>query len=71
MWVERFGDSLGLRLAFGFAGGFLLALGARITGGCTSGHGISGTLQLALSSWISLICFFIGGVITAFLMYRL
>jgi hypothetical protein len=28
----------------------VIGLGARWAGGCTSGHGISGTLQLALSS---------------------
>jgi uncharacterized membrane protein YedE/YeeE len=29
-----------------------MALGARLAGGCTSGHGISGNLQLAASSWL-------------------
>jgi uncharacterized membrane protein YedE/YeeE len=47
----------------------LMAFGARMAGGCTSGHGISGTLQWAIGSWISAICFFIGGVITAMLMF--
>lgn len=68
-WVEHFGDSTWLRLSIAFAGGILLALGARMAGGCTSGHGISGTMQLSLASWISLISFFIGGVVTAFLLY--
>ena len=43
------------RVAFG--GGMLMAFGARLAGGCTSGHGISGTLQLNVASWISVICF--------------
>ena len=68
-WVEHFGDSTWLRLSIAFVGGILLALGARMAGGCTSGHGISGTMQLSLASWISLISFFIGGVVTAFLLY--
>jgi uncharacterized membrane protein YedE/YeeE len=34
-----------------FVGGALLMFGARCARGCTSGHGISGTAQLALSSW--------------------
>lgn len=34
------------------AGGALVMLGARIAEGCTSGHGLSGTAQGALSSWI-------------------
>ncbi len=70
MWQERFGsDSFLLRTAVAFAGGMLMAFGARMAGGCTSGHGISGTLQLAIGSWISAICFFIGGIIAAILMY--
>ena len=32
--------------------------GARLAGGCASGHGISGTLQLALSSWVFTIVMF-------------
>jgi uncharacterized membrane protein YedE/YeeE len=72
LWVARFGpDSYGLRTLLAFVGGAVMAFGARMAGGCTSGHGISGTLQLALSSWIALICFFIGGVATAILLYRL
>jgi uncharacterized membrane protein YedE/YeeE len=47
-----------------------MAFGARMTGGCTSGHGISGTIQLAVSSWISVLCFFVGGALIAFPMYR-
>jgi uncharacterized membrane protein YedE/YeeE len=69
MWVERFGESVWLRLAVGFLGGGLMAFGARMAGGCTSGHGISGTLQLSVGSWIALIAFFIGGAITAMLMF--
>ena len=71
MWVDRFGsDSMPLRAVVGTAGGILMAFGARLAGGCTSGHGISGTLQLNVASWISLICFFIGGVLVANLIYR-
>lgn len=70
MWQERFGaNSFLLRTCVAIAGGGLMAFGARMAGGCTSGHGISGTLQLAIGSWISAICFFIGGIITAMLMY--
>ena len=66
VWVERFGpDSAPLRIAMAIGGGFVMALGARIAGGCTSGHGISGTIQMSVGSWISLICFFIGGMVVA------
>lgn len=68
-WVENFGEALWPRLLVGFIGGVLLSIGARIAGGCTSGHGISGTLQLSVGSWVALISFFVGGVITAMLFY--
>ena len=72
MWVTRFGDdSYWLRILTAFAGGAIMAFGARLAGGCTSGHGISGTLQLAVGSWAAVICFFLGGVVTAMLLYRL
>jgi uncharacterized membrane protein YedE/YeeE len=70
MWQERFGsDSYLLRGVVALVGGVLMAFGARMAGGCTSGHGISGTLQLAIGSGVSAICFFIGGIVTAMLMY--
>ena len=72
MWVDRFGEnSYWLRGLTGFLGGGLMAFGARLAGGCTSGHGISGTAQLNVASWLALICFFIGGVIAAHALYRL
>ena len=52
-------------------GGILMGIGSRWAGGCTSGHGISGTLQLVLSSWLSAICFFLGGIVTATVIYRI
>lgn len=72
MWVARFGeDSLGLRLGTSLLGGGLMAFGARMAGGCTSGHGISGALQLSVGSWIALICFFAAGAAMAHLMFRM
>lgn len=71
MWVARFGDSIALRAVVALGGGILMAFGARLAGGCTSGHGISGTLQLNLASWIAVICFFIGGIAVAMLLFKL
>lgn len=69
-WVDLFGeDSLGKRFLWASLGGVLLSFGARMAGGCTSGHGISGSLQLNAVSWIALTCFFIGGAIAANLIY--
>jgi len=72
MWEARFGEgSFALRTVVALVGGVLMAFGARLAGGCTSGHGISGALQLSVGSWIALICFFVGGITTAMLMFRL
>ena len=68
-WAERFGSAPSKRFAGAFIGGALLMLGARLAGGCTSGHGISGALQLAVSSWVFLITIFISGVIAAMALY--
>ena len=46
-----------------------MVFGARVAGGCTSGHGISGDLQLAASSWVFMPTAFAVAVGTAFLMY--
>ena len=69
VWRERFGYSPGKRLAVAFVGGAIALYGARLAGGCTSGHGISGTLQLALSSWVFFVVMFIAGVVTALLVF--
>jgi uncharacterized membrane protein YedE/YeeE len=69
MWVDRFGDSIFFRGVIGFVGGVLMALGARLAGGCTSGNGISGTLQLNAGSWLAVIAMFTGGVATAWILY--
>ncbi len=65
LWAGTYGSAVLPRLAAAFIGGIFLGFGSRWADGCTSGHGISGTMQLAVSSWISAICFFIGGIITA------
>jgi hypothetical protein len=69
LWAREFGPSDAWRWLAAVIGGFLLGVGSRWAGGCTSGHGISGTLQLVAGSWLAVVCFFIGGVATAFLLY--
>jgi len=51
-------------------GGLLMGFGARWAGGCTSGHGISGTLQLSIGSWLAVMCFFAGGIATAMVLFK-
>lgn len=70
LWIDHYGVNSGLGYAaVSLCGGVLVAFGARLAGGCTSGHGLSGTLQLSVSSWISVICFFIGGMIAVRFIY--
>jgi uncharacterized protein len=65
LWERTVGEGVLLRVTVAFIGGLLLGIGSRWADGCTSGHGISGTLQLVASSWLAVICFFVGGVGTA------
>lgn len=70
MWTQRHGaDSFMLYAVVSLLGGALMAFGARLAGGCTSGHGISGTLQLSVSSWITVIFIFLGGALFIRLLY--
>ncbi|NCB24974.1 MAG: hypothetical protein EOM62_05795 [Bacteroidia bacterium] len=50
-----------------FAGGTLLGLGARLAGGCTSGHCIHGLATLQKSSLIATVFFLLFGVIGTWL----
>lgn len=70
VWSERFGGSVLLRFVAAFVGGAIIMYGARLAGGCTSGHGISGGLQLALSSWLFLVVMFASGLVVSALMFR-
>ena len=47
--------------------GFLVGLGTRMGGGCTSGHGICGISRFSLRSIIATITFMIVGIITVYL----
>lgn len=69
MWQKRFGSSVSYRAVFAFVGGAMAMFGARLADGCPSGHGLSGSLQLAVSGFIALTFFFVGGVISARLLY--
>lgn len=71
VWSRALGvASLSARAPIAFAGGFLMLFGARIAGGCTSGHGISGLAQLSAGSGVAVAAMFAGGIATAMLMRR-
>lgn len=52
-------------------GGFLVGFGARYAGGCTSGHAIAGLSNLQLPSMLAVGGFFVGGLITTWLLLPL
>ena len=70
LWESRFGSAIAPRAMAAFVGGIIAMFGARLADGCPSGHGLSGGLQLAVSGYIALACFFIGGLISANLLYK-
>jgi hypothetical protein len=51
-------------LFFLIGGGILVGIGTKISGGCTSGHGISGIGRFSLRSIIATITFMIVGIFT-------
>jgi uncharacterized protein len=71
LWFSAFGNTPVIRILVALVGGVLLGFGSRWADGCTSGHGISGALQLAVSSWVSAIAFFVGGIFAAQILFRL
>lgn len=60
----------GRRLLFAFIGGILVAQGARLAGGCTSGHALTGGAMLGVAGWIFFISVFISGFIVAYFMRK-
>jgi uncharacterized membrane protein YedE/YeeE len=70
VWAAAAGTNIFARWLTALVGGIIIGFGARWAGGCTSGHGISGTMQLAVSSWLAAISFFIGGIITAKIIFN-
>ncbi len=46
--------------------GFLVGFGTRMSGGCTSGHGVCGLGRLSLRSLVAVLTFMTSGFITVF-----
>jgi len=51
-WKKYKNNSILSRLLWSFFSGFIMIIGARLAGGCTSGHFMSGMSQIAISSMI-------------------
>lgn len=52
VWENRFGNDKAKRYIWAFIAGFIVLFGARLAGGCTSGHMMSGMMQTALSGYL-------------------
>jgi uncharacterized membrane protein YedE/YeeE len=68
-WEKYRGISKLNRAIWAFVAGFILIFGARMAGGCTSGHVISGGMQLAVSSLVFAVFVFAGLLITGKFFY--
>ena len=69
-WAEYKGNDASKRIFWAFTGGFLLIFGARMAGGCTSGHILSGGMQLAFGSLFFAVFVFIGLIVTGRIFYN-
>ena len=69
-WSKHKGDSKIGRIVWSFIGGFILLFGARMAGGCTSGHILSGGMQFAFSSLFFAVFVFVGLLVTGKLFYK-
>lgn len=68
-WIVYKGTNKVKRIIWALIGGFILIFGARMADGCTSGHIISGGMQVAISSYVFAIFTFIGFLTTGYLFY--
>ncbi|NOQ63721.1 MAG: YeeE/YedE family protein [Methyloprofundus sp.] len=69
VWQKKLGSSTAKRYLFAGLGGVLVLFGARLAGGCTSGHMMSGMMQTALSGYLFAFGAFAAAVVTAIFMY--
>ncbi|GAA5316377.1 MAG: YeeE/YedE thiosulfate transporter family protein [Candidatus Pelagadaptatus aseana] len=66
---QRFGNDTLKRYLLSFVGGFLCVYGARMAGGCTSGHMMSGMMQTSVSGFVFAASAFAAAVPTAIWLY--
>lgn len=68
---EALAGSAPRTLAYVGAGGLLVGFGARLGGGCTSGHGVCGIGRLSVRGLVGTLVFIAAGVATVFVLRRL
>lgn len=70
VWRESFCTNHYRRYLAAFIGGFLVLFGARLAGGCTSGHMMSGIMQTSLSGYIFAASVFAAAIPAALLLFN-
>ncbi|HEY6952483.1 MAG TPA: YeeE/YedE thiosulfate transporter family protein [Bacteroidota bacterium] len=58
------------RFAYAFAGGMIMAFGAKLARGCTSGQALTGGALLGLGSWSFMLAVFAGAYAVAYFVRR-
>ncbi len=67
---HRFGQLPAIRYLLSFIGGVVVLWGARLAGGCTSGHMMSGMMQTAVSGYLFALATFAIAVPTSIFLYK-
>jgi len=70
VWKDNHGDSNIKRYLFIFVGGILVLFGARLAGGCSSGHMMSGMMQTSISGYLFAMATFVTAIPVAKILYR-
>ena len=69
IWRQRFGEQSAKRHVATFIGGMVVLFGARLAGGCTSGHMMSGIMQTSVSGYLFALGAFLAAVPVAMIIY--
>ena len=70
IWRANYGDTPWKRYAVAFLGGFIVLYGARLAGGCTSGHMMSGMMQTAVSGYLFALGAFAAAIPVTLMLYK-
>lgn len=70
VWQQAYGTAATKRYVVAFISGFLVLFGARLAGGCTSGHMMSGMMQTSLSGYLFALGAFALAIPVAMLFYK-
>ncbi len=71
VWQDKFGEtSAKKRYFYMFFAGFIVLFGARLAGGCTSGHMMSGIMQTSLSGYLFTFGVFAAAIPVSILFYK-